>query len=115
MPADPVEIHDAEEEGVKFHYLCNPTRIIEQDGKVVAVECIRMELGEPDKSGRRRPVPIPGSEFVIETDILIPAIGQAVDLSFLDERLGVQADEVAHRAGGPGDVRDLPSRRICRR
>ncbi len=91
MPADPVEIHDAEEEGVNFHYLCNPTRIIEQGGKVVAVECIRMELGEPDKSGRRRPVPLPGSEFVIETDILIPAIGQAVDLSFLDERLGVQA------------------------
>jgi formate dehydrogenase beta subunit len=90
MPADPVEIHDAEEEGVKFHYLCNPTRIIAQDGKVVAVECLRMELGEPDKSGRRRPVPIPGSEFLIETDILIPAIGQAVDLSFLDERLGVQ-------------------------
>jgi formate dehydrogenase beta subunit len=90
MPADPAEIHDAEEEGVKFHYLCNPTRIIAQDGKVVAVECIRMELGEPDSSGRRRPVPIPGSEFLIETDILIPAIGQAVDLSFLDERLGVQ-------------------------
>ena len=49
-----------------------------------------MELGEPDKSGRRRPVPVPGSEFVIETDILIPAIGQAVDLSFLDAELGVQ-------------------------
>jgi len=90
MPADAAEIHDAEEEGVNFHYLCNPTRIIAEGGKVVAVECIRMELGEPDKSGRRRPVPIPGSEFVIETDILIPAIGQAVDLSFLDEGLGVQ-------------------------
>ena len=84
MPADPVEIHDAEEEGVKFHYLCNPTRVIANEGKVIAVECIRMELGEPDKSGRRRPVPVPGSEFLIETDILIPAIGQAVDLSFLD-------------------------------
>jgi formate dehydrogenase (NADP+) beta subunit len=89
MPADPVEIHDAEEEGVNFHYLCNPTRIIEKDGTVVAVECIRMELGEPDKSGRRRPVPIPGSEFTIETDILIPAIGQAVDLSFLGIDAGV--------------------------
>jgi formate dehydrogenase (NADP+) beta subunit len=89
MPADPVEIHDAEEEGVKFHYLCNPVRIIEKEGKVTAVECIRMELGEPDKSGRRRPVPVPGSEFIIETDILIPAIGQAVDLSFLGEKAGV--------------------------
>lgn len=90
MPADPVEIHDAEEEGVTFHYLCNPTRIIAKDGKVVGVECIRMELGEPDKSGRRRPVPIPGSEFVIETDILVPAIGQAVDLSFLGEGSGIE-------------------------
>jgi formate dehydrogenase (NADP+) beta subunit len=84
MPADPVEIHDAEEEGVRFHYLCNPTRIIEKDGKVVAVELIRMELGEPDASGRRRPVPVPNSEFIIETDILIPAIGQVIDFGFLE-------------------------------
>jgi formate dehydrogenase beta subunit len=90
MPADRVEIHDAEEEGVKFHYLCNPVRIIEREGKVVGVECIRMELGEPDESGRRRPVPVKGSEFLIETDILIPAIGQAIDLSFLHEKDGVK-------------------------
>ncbi len=90
MPADRVEIHDAEEEGVKFHYLCNPVRIVEKEGKVVGVECIRMELGEPDESGRRRPVPIKGSEFFIETDILIPAIGQAIDLSFLEEKDGIK-------------------------
>ncbi len=90
MPADPVEVHDAEEEGVKFHYLCNPVRIVEKEGKVIGVECIRMELGEPDESGRRRPVPIKGSEFFIETDILIPAIGQAIDLSFLDEKDGIK-------------------------
>lgn len=90
MPADRVEIHDAEEEGVKFHYLCNPVRIIEKEGKVVGVECIRMELGEPDESGRRRPVPVKGSEFFIETDILIPAIGQAIDLSFLEDKDGVK-------------------------
>jgi formate dehydrogenase beta subunit len=90
MPADPVEIHDAEEEGVNFHYLCNPTRIIAKDGKVVGVELIRMELGEPDKSGRRRPVPMPGSEFIIEADIVIPAIGQAVNLSFLGEEAGIE-------------------------
>jgi formate dehydrogenase beta subunit len=90
MPADPVEIHDAEQEKVKFHYLCNPTRIIARDGKVVGVECNRMELGEPDKSGRRRPVPIAGSEFIIETDILIPAIGQRVNLSFLSEKDGIK-------------------------
>jgi formate dehydrogenase beta subunit len=90
MPADPVEIHDAEEEGVTFHYLCNPIRILAKEGKVTGVECIRMELGEPDESGRRRPVPVMGSEFVIETDILIPAIGQAIDLSFLKENDGVK-------------------------
>ena len=90
MPADHVEIHDAEEEGVKFHYLCNPVRILAEEGKVVGVECIRMELGEPDASGRRRPIPIKGSEFIIETDILIPAIGQAIDFSFLEEKDGVK-------------------------
>ena len=90
MPADRVEIHDAEEEGVQFHYLCNPVRIIEKEGKVVGMECIRMELGEPDESGRRRPVPIKGSEFFIEADIAIPAIGQAIDLSFLEEKDGVK-------------------------
>jgi len=90
MPADHVEIHDAEEEGVKFHYLCNPVRIVEKEGKVVGMECIRMELGEPDESGRRRPVPIKGSEFFIEADIAIPAIGQAIDLSFLEEKDGVK-------------------------
>jgi formate dehydrogenase beta subunit len=90
MPADPVEVHDAEEEGVKFHYLCNPVRIVAKDNKVVGVECIRMELGEPDESGRRRPIPIKGSEFFIETDILIPAIGQAIDLSFLEEKDGIK-------------------------
>ena len=95
MPADRVEIHDAEEEGVKFHYLCNPVRILAKEGKVVGVECIRMELGEPDESGRRRPVPVKGSEFVIETDILIPAIGQAIDLSFLEEKDGVKTTKRA--------------------
>src|SRR4030043_1894193 len=90
MPADAAEIHDAEQEGVKFHYLFTPVRIIEKNGKVVGVECIRMELGEPDESGRRRPVPIKGSEFFIEADIAIPAIGQAIDLSFLEEKDGIK-------------------------
>lgn len=90
MPADAVEIHDAEEEQVRFEYLCAPTRIIEDKGRVKGVECIRMELGEPDESGRRRPVPIKGSEFVVDTDILIPAIGQRVDLSFIAEKDGIK-------------------------
>jgi formate dehydrogenase beta subunit len=84
MPADHVEIKDAEEEKVNFHYLTNPKRIITKKGKVVGVECIRMELGEPDASGRRRPIPIEGSEFVMDCDILVPAIGQAIDLTLME-------------------------------
>ncbi len=101
MPADPVEIRDAEEEKVNFHYLCNPKRIIAKDGKVTGVECIRMELGEPDESGRRRPVPVPGSEFVIETDIIIPAIGQTIDLSFLEEKDAVHLTKRSTLASDP--------------
>ena len=82
MPADPQEIEEAKEEGVKFHYLIAPQKVLAEDGKVTGLECLRMELGEPDASGRRRPVPIEGSNFVIETDAIVPAIGQTcvVDL-----------------------------------
>jgi formate dehydrogenase beta subunit len=90
MPADPIEIEDAENEGVNFHFLTLPKRIITENNRVRAVECVRMELGEPDESGRRRPVEVKGSEFIIETDVLIPAIGQDVDLSLLPEGSGIQ-------------------------
>jgi glutamate synthase (NADPH/NADH) small chain len=76
MPARGEEIHHAEEEGVELHLLTNPTRFIGDDqGKVTAMECLKMELGEPDASGRRRPIPIGGSEFVMETDLVVIAIG----------------------------------------
>ena len=76
MPARAEEIHHAEEEGVQLMILTNPVRILGDDrGRVKAAECIRMELGEPDASGRRRPVPIEGSEFIIECDTVIPALG----------------------------------------
>ncbi|MHC1743792.1 MAG: FAD-dependent oxidoreductase [Syntrophobacteraceae bacterium] len=83
MPADHEEIHDAMEEGVEFHFLSNPVRLLIEDDRIVGVECIRMGLGEPDASGRRRPVPVEGSGFVIECDTVIPAIGQKVDASCL--------------------------------
>lgn len=86
MPADKTEVHDAEEEGVRFEFLANPTRIIERGGRVVGVECTRMALGEPDADGRRQPVPVEGSQFVIEADLIMPAIGQVVDLGFLRDR-----------------------------
>ena len=83
MPADEVEIHDAEEEQVKFHFLTAPVRILAEEGKVVGLACIKMELGEPDDSGRPRPVPVEGSEFVFDCDTIVSAIGQQVDLSLL--------------------------------
>ncbi|MBI4334136.1 MAG: FAD-dependent oxidoreductase [Chloroflexi bacterium] len=84
MPASAEEIAEAEEEGIKLRYLTAPNKLVGKDGKVVALECLRMELGEPDESGRRRPVPVKGSGFKLEVDTIIPAIGQAPDLSFLD-------------------------------
>ncbi len=83
MPADEAEIHDAEEEQVQFHFLTAPVRILAEAGKVVGLECIKMELGEPDASGRPRPVPVEGSEFVFDCDTIVSAIGQQVDLSLL--------------------------------
>ena len=77
MPARIEEVHHAKEEGIEFHLLNNPTEILGEDGWVKGVRCIRMELGEPDSSGRRRPVPIKGSEYDIELDTIIIAIGQS--------------------------------------
>jgi glutamate synthase (NADPH/NADH) small chain len=76
MPARAEEIHHAEEEGVVMNLLTNPVRVLtDGDNRVTAVECIRMELGEPDDSGRRRPVPVEGSNFVIDADTVVVAIG----------------------------------------
>ncbi|MCX5862927.1 MAG: FAD-dependent oxidoreductase [Desulfomonile sp.] len=90
MPADPEEVEDAREEGVEFHFLTQPLEILEQDKKMTGLKCIRMELGEPDKSGRRRPVPVEGSEFDFEADTLIPAIGQTSALDFLSPEDGIE-------------------------
>ena len=79
MPATREELELAKDEGVEFMYLTNPKRILGRDGRVTAVECLRMRLGEPDRSGRRRPIPVEGSEFTIDTDTVIMAIGQSPD------------------------------------
>lgn len=75
MPAREEEVHHAKEEGIIFDVLTNPVEILGQDGWVTGIKCIRMELGEPDESGRRRPIPIEGSEFVMDIDTVIIAIG----------------------------------------
>jgi len=85
MPANPAEIEAAREEGIKLDFLSAPVRILGENGHVVGMECIRNELGTADATGRRRPVPVEGSEFVIECDVVIPAISQEPDLDFLSE------------------------------
>lgn len=83
MQVTEVEYNEAIEEGVQINFLVNPTRIIHDGQRVKGLECIRMELGEVDETGRRRPLPILGTEFFVEADTVIPAVGQAPDLSFL--------------------------------
>ncbi len=85
MPANEEEIHECREEGIEIMTLTNPGRIIGENGRVKAVECVRMELGEPDASGRRRPVAVVGSEFIMEVDAVVPAIGQESDWACLTE------------------------------
>jgi glutamate synthase (NADPH/NADH) small chain len=85
MPARKVEIEHAKEEGVEFQFLVQPVEFIgDKEGKVVGVKCLKCELGEPDESGRRRPVPIEGSEFIIDTDLVIVAIGLKANQTLSD-------------------------------
>jgi glutamate synthase (NADPH/NADH) small chain len=80
LPARIEEYHHAVEEGIEFHWLTNPTEYVDDgSGKLKGVTCIKMELGEPDASGRRRPVPVQGSEFFLEADTAIEAIGQGAN------------------------------------
>jgi len=89
MPADEMEIDEALNEGAILEYLVAPVKVLTSGGKLTGVECIRMELGEPDSSGRRRPEPVEGSEFEIELDNLIVAVSGKPDLGFLGEEHGL--------------------------
>ncbi|HEY5282584.1 MAG TPA: FAD-dependent oxidoreductase, partial [Polyangia bacterium] len=80
MPALPEEIEQAEEEGVKFELLTNPIKVIASNGRVTGLECLRMKLGEPDASGRRRPIAVEGSNFTVQADNVIIAVGQTADI-----------------------------------
>lgn len=83
MPAEENEIEEAVAEGIDIEFLAAPVKVLSSNGKVEAVECVRMKLGDVDKSGRRRPVPVEQSEFTVKLDTLIPAIGQEPDITFL--------------------------------
>lgn len=107
MPAEDIEIIEAEEEGVVFKFLVNPIEIIGENGKVTKIRLQKMELGEPDSSGRRRPIPIEGEEEILEVDTVIGAIGQYVDPSGFENiqltRKGtILADENSFRTNIPG-------------
>ncbi|MFB3884725.1 MAG: FAD-dependent oxidoreductase [Thermodesulfobacteriota bacterium] len=91
MPVDPRELEQVEEEGVRLHYLTQPIRVLSGDGKNVSgLRCIRNRLDQPEKDGRRRPVPMEGTEFDMDIDILIPAVSQSPDISFLPEEIGLE-------------------------
>jgi heterodisulfide reductase subunit A-like polyferredoxin len=110
MPAWEEEISAAEVENVKIEYLAAPQEVLTQDGNVVGLRCIRMELSDVDSSGRRRPIPIPGSEFDLEIDQLIPAIGQRPNLATIEDIAGleftrwgtIEVDAVTYATGREG-------------
>jgi len=87
MPALPHEIGEAEGDGIEFYFLVAPKQIIGENGKVKAVECLRMRLGEPDASGRRRPIPVSFSEHQYEINMVIPALGQVAETSCIPDEL----------------------------
>jgi formate dehydrogenase major subunit len=86
MPANPIEIHESKLEGVEYLFLTLPKKINKNAaGEVDSVTCTRMELGEPDASGRRRPVPVEGSDFDVKVDYVLAAIGQKTDVNFIND------------------------------
>ena len=90
MPANPWEVDEAEAEGVRLELLAQPIEVLSNNGHISGVRCIRMKLGEPDASGRRRPIPVVGSEFVVECDAMVAAVAQAPEISFLDPGHGLE-------------------------
>ncbi|SMC49618.1 NADPH-dependent glutamate synthase beta chain [Desulfocicer vacuolatum DSM 3385] len=110
MPARDEEIEDALEEGVDIQFLTAPRAVVEENGKTVGITCFKMELGEPDDSGRRRPVPVENSDFTLDVSFVIPAIGQRTDTSCLETASGVnlnrwaniETDEITFETSRPG-------------
>jgi NADH-quinone oxidoreductase subunit F len=101
MPANVEEVEEAEDEKIRIQYLLAPTRIITENGHVKGMECIRMELGDYDESGRRRPVPVKGSEFVMEVDTIIPEVGYKPELTCFKPEEGFQITKVGTLSADP--------------
>lgn len=107
MPAEKIEIEEAKEEGVEFQFLLSPIKVVEKNGKIASIRCQKMRMGEPDASGRRRPMPIEGEEITVDVDTVIAAIGQRVDPSGLEDlgltkRNTIQYDETTFQTSIPG-------------
>jgi NADPH-dependent glutamate synthase beta subunit-like oxidoreductase/ferredoxin len=102
MPVDLRELEQVEEEGIKVYYLTTPIAVLSKDGsRISGVRCIRNRLGEPEQDGRRRPIPIEGSEFDLAVDLLIPAVSQSPDISFLPEEIGLEISKWARLVVNP--------------
>jgi len=93
MLAEPEEIEEAEKEGVKIHFLVAPLNIVSENGKTKGIECIRTRLTEPDTTGRRKPIPVEGSEFFVEANHVIPAIGQEPELDSLCKDIDLEVSK----------------------
>ena len=108
MPARAEEVHHAKEEGVQFHMLVNAKRILGEGGRVNAIECLRYELGEPDASGRRRPVAIPGSEYTMPVDAVIVAVGNGSNPLIKATTPGLETDAKGHIVADENGQTSLP-------
>ncbi len=94
MPAFPAEIQEAEEEGIEISFLVSPVRVIAENGRASRLECVKNRLGPPDEDGRRRPVEVKGSNFFLEVDEIITAIGEEADLSALPKKIGIKDNTI---------------------
>ena len=116
MPAIAEEIDELIDEGIEITFLATPVEVIRENGRMSGVKCIKMQLGKPDESGRRRPVPVEGSEYMVEADCVVTAIGETADLEFLPDEIRTQtswnipADELGRtpvdKLYAGGDVAD---------
>ena len=102
VPARDAEVHHAEEEGVEFFFLAAPTQFIgNEQGRVTGMECLKMELGEPDDSGRRRPVPVDGSDFELECDLVIVAVGAGANPLLTQSTQGLRLNKWGYIQADP--------------
>jgi NADPH-dependent glutamate synthase beta subunit-like oxidoreductase len=101
MPANVEEVEEAEDEKIKILYLLAPTRILTDNGRAKGMECIRMELGDYDESGRRRPIPVKGSEFIMDVDTIIPEVGYKPELTCFKEEEGFKITRAGTLAADP--------------